>query len=175
MGVTDHESALALQTIHRILNRLYLRYPPLLDDPPIRVRAYGNWVIPALVPDKPYWGTQWYIDTSYNDKLARVIAPAFLELVRQEPWQRISPHLDIAILDQDLTDFPAPLARLRPDRYTLGTSFPGSSAVLSVRRVRTLTDPSVRELALGRLVAHHLGHVLGVPQYTRSRRPLDWG
>ena len=168
VGVEDHESALALQTIHRILNTLYLRHPPLLDDPPIRVRAYGNWVIPALVPDKPYWGTQWYIDSSYNDKLARVIAPAFLELVRQEPWQRIAPHLDIAILDQDLTDFPAPLARLRPDRFTLGTSLPGSSAVLSVRRVRTLTDPGVRDLALSRLVAHHLGHVLGVPQYTRE-------
>ena len=167
-GVHEEESQLLAATIDQALKWLYLRHPDALMDPPLRVLAYGNWVIPALAPDRPYWGTQWYVEASLDPDTKRVIAPAYLELVRREPWQRISPHLDLALLDQDLTDFPAPLARLRPDRYTLGTSFPGSMAVMSVYRVRALADSRVRDLALARLVRHHLGHVLGVPQFSRK-------
>ncbi len=174
-GVSDHESAVMLNTIEQMLAWLLLRYPPALEDPPIQVRPFGNWVIPALVPDKPYWGTQWYIDSSYNDDLQRVIAPIFLELVRLEPWQRLEPHFDLALLDQDLTDFPAPLARLRPSHYSLGSSFPGSSAVMSVYRLRPLADDHVRDLALARLVRHHLGHVFGVPDLARKQDIMRLG
>lgn len=168
-GVTEAESELLIQTIEQVLKWLYLRHPQALLDPPFRVTAYGNWFIPALIPDKPYWGTQWYIDSSYDAQLDRVIAPTFLELLRHEPWQRQDPHLDLALLDHDLTDFPAPLARLRPDRYSLGTSFPGAMAVMSCYRVRRLADEQTRELAMARLVRHNLGHVLGVPQFTRRQ------
>ena len=167
-GITEEESQLLRDTIDNVLKWLYLRHPAALREPAIRVLAYGDWVIPDLVPNKPYWGTQWYIDRSYDPDLKRVIAPSYLELVHQEPWQRVAPHLDLALLEQDLTDFPAPVAKLRPDRYTLGTSFPGSMAVMSAHRVRTLSDAYVRELALARLVRHHLGHVLKVPQFTRK-------
>ena len=167
-GITDVESETLTGTIEQLLKWLYLRHPQALTDPPLQVLAFGNWVIPALVPDKPYWGTQWYIDASYDAQLGRVIAPKFLELVRHEPWQRQNPHLDLALLDQDLTDFPAPLARLRPDRYSLCTSFPGSMAVMSVHRVRRLADEQTRALAIARLVRHNLGHVLGVPRLTRT-------
>lgn len=168
-GVLEEESEVFVKTVDATLKWLYLRHPLALTDPPIQMRLFGNWVIPALVPDTPYWGTQWYIDTSYDDDLQRVIAPVFLELVRQEPWQRMDPHFDLALLDQDLTDFPSPLARLRPGHYSLGSSFPGTTAVMSLRRVRTLSDPRVRELALSRLVRHHLGHVLGIPGFTRQK------
>ena len=124
-GVLEEESEVFSRTVEGTLKWLYVRHPLALADPPIQMRLYGNWVITALVPDNPYWGTLWYIDTSYDNDLQRVVAPVFLELVRQEPWQRLDPHFDLALLDQDLTDFPSPLARLRPDHYALGTSFPG--------------------------------------------------
>ncbi len=174
-GVSEAESAILTKTIEQVLKWLYLRHPMTLLDPPIRVRSFGNWVIPALVPDNPYWGTQWYIDSSYNQELQRLIAPVFLELVRQEPWQRTDPHFDLALLDQDLTDFPLPLARLRPDHYSLGSSFPGTTAVMSVARLRTLADEHMRNLALTRLVRHHLGHVLGVPHLARKDQVLRLG
>ena len=169
-GVSEAESAMLMKTIEQVLKWLYLRHPMALLDPPIRVRAFGNWVIPALAPDNPYWGTQWYIDSSYNRELQRLITPVFLELVRQEPWQRLDPHFDLALLDQDLTDFPLPLAKLRPDHYSLGSSFPGTSAVMSVARLRTLADSNIRDLTLARLARHHLGHVLGVPLLTRKEQ-----
>ncbi|HUV93672.1 MAG TPA: hypothetical protein VMX14_02415 [Anaerolineae bacterium] len=169
-GVADQESQTMTETLRQVLGRLYLRLPSALAAPPIEVRVFGNWVIPALLPDRPYWGTQWYINTSYDDELKRVIAPSFLELVRKEPWQRLEPHFDLALLDYDLTDFPSPVARLLPGHYALGSSFPGTTAVMSVYRIRELTDRFARELALTRLVRHHLGHVLGVPQFTRKER-----
>ncbi len=174
-GVTEPESEIMVKTIDETLKWLFLRHPETLFEPPIRARVFGNWVIPALVPDKPYWGTQWYVNTSYNQELRRVIAPVFLELVRQEPWQRAEPHFDLALLDQDLTDFPPPLAKLRPDHYSLGTSFPGTTAVMSLYRVRGLVDERVRNLAIARLVRHHLGHVLSVPWFTRQDQVARMG
>jgi hypothetical protein len=174
-GVREPESQVFTETIERTLKWLYLRRPTALDDPPIRVRVFGNWIIPALVPDRPYWGTQWYVDTSFDGEVQRVITSVFLELVRQEPWQRVDPHFDLALLDQDLTDFPSPLARLRPEHYSLGSSFPGTSAVMSVNRVRRLADAQVQSWALARLICHHLGHVLGVPEFTRQERVARLG
>ena len=111
-GVSEHESDVLVNAIDRLLKWLYLRNPSALAQPPIQARVFGNWVIPGLLPDRPYWGTQWYIDTSFSAELGCVIAPTFLELVRQEPWQKGDPHFDLALLDQDLTDFPVALARL---------------------------------------------------------------
>lgn len=168
--VTDSESQTLTRTIAQTLTRLYLHNPVALADPPIQVRTFGNWVIPALGRDHPYWGAQWYIDASYDENVQRVIAPVFLELVRQEPWQRADPHFDLALLAQDLTDFPTPLARLRPERYTLGASFPGTAAVMSVYRLRAIAGDEPQRLALARLVRHHMGHVLGAPSLTRKEQ-----
>ena len=177
-GVAEEESETLTATIGQVLTWLYFRHPGALLDPPIEVRVFGNWVIPALVPDKPYWGTQWYVDSSYDGDLQRIIAPTFLELVRQEPWQQADPHFDLALLDQDLTDFPSPLAKLRPYHYSLGTSFPGAMAVMSVHRIRSLADEHMQHLAMARLARHHLGHILGIPPFTRqddvSRLGLEW-
>jgi hypothetical protein len=174
-GVSEAESEVFTQTVDQVLKWLYLRHTSALLEPPIRVRVFGTWVIPALVPDHPYWGTQWYVDTAYDDELKRIITPVFLELVRQEPWQRNDPHFDLALLDHDLTDFPAPLAKLRPDHYTLGSSFPGTAAVMSVQRVRRLSDVHVRGLALARLVRHHLGHALSIPNPARTEHTARLG
>ncbi|MBC7235363.1 MAG: hypothetical protein H5T69_05935 [Chloroflexi bacterium] len=174
-GITERESRVAIDTVKQVLYWLYLRHPEALIDPPIQIRPFGNWIIPALVPDKPYWGTQWYIDSSYDDQLQQVIAPLFLELVRREPWQQADAHFDLALLEQDLTDFPVPLARMYPERYTLGSSLPGTGAVMSVYRLRQIQDTYIRELSLARLVRHHLGHVLGVPELTRRQATARLG
>lgn len=169
-GVNEHESSVLVNAIDRVLKWLYLRHPSALVDPPIQVRVFGNWVIPHLLADRrPYWGTQWYIDASFSHELGRVIAPTFLELVRQEPWQKGDPHLDLALLEQDITDFPVALARLRPAHYTLGSSLPGLAAVVSVYRLRQLSSVKARDRALRRLAYHHLAHVLGVPSLVRGQ------
>ncbi|HHX64693.1 MAG TPA: hypothetical protein GX702_07385 [Chloroflexi bacterium] len=167
-GIDDRESEILVDTIDHTLRHLYMNHPAALIEPPIQVHVFGNWVIPALSPDQPYSGSQWYVEASYDTDLQRVIAPTFLELVRREPWQVADPHFDLALLDEDLTDFPAPVARFVPDHYSLGSSFPGTTAVMSVYRVRMLSDDYVRELALARLVRHHLGHVLAVPDFGRE-------
>lgn len=174
-GVTDSEAEVFGRTVHETLHWLYFRRPDAFFDPPINVRQFGNWIIPAMVDRVPYWGTQWYVDSSYDRELGRVIAPVFLELVRHEPWQQMAPHLDLALLEQDLTDFPAPMVQHRPGYYSLGTSFPGQAAVMSVHRVRTLADQGAQRLALARLVRHHLGHVLAVPPFERRERLLRRG
>ncbi|MFH1084279.1 MAG: hypothetical protein V1772_00755 [Chloroflexota bacterium] len=105
-GVSEEEAAVLVKAVDSTLNALYVRYPEARMARPVPIRAFGNWIIPALAPDRPYWGTQWYVDTSYTSDLRQVIAPTYLELVRQEPWQQADPHFDLALLDQDLTDFP---------------------------------------------------------------------
>ena len=109
---------------NQTLNWLYFRRSDVFFDPPLVVQVYGNWVIPSLIDQSPYWGTQWYVDAAYDSEADRVVVPSYLELVRNEPWQKLSPHLDLALLDEDLTDMPAPLARRRPDYYSLGSSYP---------------------------------------------------
>jgi len=165
--VSEHESTVAVKALEQVLRWLNLRHPAAFDESPLRIRLFGNWIIPLLVPDQPYWGTQWYINRSYDEQLERVITPVFLELVRQEPWQKSDPHYDIAILSQDLTDFPAPLAHLRPEHYTLSSSFPGQGALLSLYRIRQLPEEQ-RDLALMRLVRHCMGHALGAVDFTRK-------
>ncbi len=164
-GVTSFEAEVFVQAVHQLLNWLYFRHSDAFFDPPIRVQVYGNWIIPSLVNQFPYWGAQWYVEASYDGQAGRVVAPSYLELVRNEPWQKESPHLDLALLDEDLTDMPAPLARRRADYYSLGTSYPERAAVMSVRRLRALETPEFVAAALTRLVRHHMGHLLSVPPF----------
>jgi len=164
-GVSDLEAELFVHSVNQALNWLYFRRSDVFFDPPLRVQVYGTWIIPSLVRQQPYWGTQWYIDASYDGETGRIVGPSFLELLRNEPWQKASPHLDMILVDEDLTDMPAPLARRQPHYYSLGTSYPERAAVISVHRLRSLESNALKEAALRRLVRHHLGHLLGVPPF----------
>ncbi len=174
-GVSDLEAEVFVQAVHQTLNWLYFRRSDAFFDPPLRVQVYGNWVIPSLVDQYPYWGTQWYIDNTYDGESDRVVAPEFLELVSNEPWQKADPHLDLALIDEDLTDMPAPLARKRADYYSLGTSYPERAAVMSVHRLRALESSDLKTVALTRLVRHHLGHLLAVPRFDEHVHVLRRG
>jgi len=174
-GIARRESQVLVDAVEQVIKWLYFRHPMAFFDPPLPVRIFGNWVIPAMMDDKPYWGTQWYIEQSYDRELDRVIAPQYLELVRREPWQQFREHYDLAMIDEDLTEFPAPLARARPDRYCLGASYPGTAALISVHHVRRIADRALRDRALARLVQHHLGHILAVPDFTRQEEVVRRG
>ena len=167
--VSDSEKQILKDTVDQVLDWLFLRHPESLADRPIQAHAFGDMITSVLGVDMAYWGTQVFVDSSYDLRLQRVIAPTFLELVRRGPAPPDLTHLELALLHQDLTDFPAPLARLRPEHYSLGSSFPGETAVISVYHLRELADEDVRALALARLVRHHLGHLLQVPQFGRKK------
>ncbi len=175
-GINEDESAILIQEVSRIIKWLYFQLPTALNTPPTQIRVFGDWAISGLEPGSPYWGTQWYIDSSFNEDLQQVIAPLFLELMRQEPWQIETPHWDLALIDHDLTDYPTagPITKETP-HYALGSSLPGSIAVMSVRRVRAIPDARLRQLALQRLVRHNLGHIMGAVSYKRDYRSVKHG
>ena len=178
-GVEDEEAWVAVQTVYGIIQDLYRSYwPQGLIQPPVTLKVFGNWVIPSVAEGSPYWGTQWYVDTSYDPELDQVIGPVFLTLVQQEPWQQSDPHFDIALIDQDLTDLPSPAAHLKPGYFALGTSLPGIASVVSVHRVRQIANKELRRQVLRRLVMHHLGHSLGIPRPQRTvhveQTGLEW-
>ena len=167
-GVTEREAGLLEATVAQTLMWLYLRHPECLIERPIHAHALGEWAAAMLGPDHAFARTQSYADSSYDVQLQRVIAPIYLELVRRRPSSQRLHHLELALLHHDLTDFPTPLARLRPDHRSLGSSFPGESAVMSLSQLDAIEDVWTRDLALTRLVRHHLGHLLGAPHLGRK-------
>lgn len=165
-GVTEAEARLVVGTVRDLLKVAYdvcLKAGVLLA--PTAIRPFGTWVIPSLPPGDPYSGTHWYIDTAYDRALGQVVGPRFLELVRNEPWQRDRPHYDVAVVDRDLTD---PAVAAPDDPYVLASALPGTATVLSVYRLRLVADEQRRMRALRRLVVHNFGHVLEVPGPTRQ-------
>ncbi|NLV73551.1 MAG: hypothetical protein GXY52_02530 [Chloroflexi bacterium] len=168
-AVSEAEYTAATQAMEQMIMHLTLRTPSALEHPPLRLRLYGNWFIPALMPHAPYWGIQWYVDQTYQAELDRVIAPDLLELIRKEPWQEASPHYDLVMIDLPLTDMPAPLARLRSDYATLSNSLHGLAAVISVNEVRKLHSLE-QEAGIRRLARHALGHMLGAIDLARQEQ-----
>src|SRR5439155_22083455 len=125
------------------------------------------WYRPSVPEGSPYWGTTWYVDSSYDALRKQVVGRRFLDLVREEPWQKESPHWDVALIDRDLVDAPPTVVGESRGDFVLGTSIPELAAVLSVYRLRGLVRSELRELALRRLVIHHFGQILGLPAASR--------
>jgi hypothetical protein len=136
--------------------------------PPTAIRPFGTWYIPSIPQGSPYSGTSWYIDSSFDRERQQVIGTRFLELVRDEPWQKSNPHWDVAVIDRDLVDGLADRRDAGRGEFTLGTAIPELATVLSVYRLRGLVRPEQRELALRRLVLHQFGQVLGLPSASRE-------
>lgn len=168
-GVDEKEAQLAIGSAQEVFKVIYAACRKRGFVPfPITIRAYGTWLVPSIPRGAPYWGTRWYVDNSYSPLSKQVIGPKFLEIISQEPWQRSGPHYDIAIIDQDLAaeEMPLPSPGERP--FVLGCVLPGVGAVLSVLRLRFVLNEERRFLALRRLAAHNLGHVIGAPSELRE-------
>ncbi|HVC33497.1 MAG TPA: hypothetical protein VNL16_08300 [Chloroflexota bacterium] len=168
-GVDTAEAQLAVSAVRDFLRLVYsIGHRAGLALPPTTIRPFGTWYIPSQPEGSPYWGTHWYIDNSFDATRQQVIGARFLELVREEPWQKASPHWDVALIDRDLVDSaPAPASEGCAE-FALGASVPELATVLSVFRLRGLVRPEQRERALRRLVLHQFGEVLGLPSRSRQ-------
>lgn len=172
-GVAEDEARTVVGTVRDLLKVVYdlcLKAGVLLA--PTAIRPFGTWVIPSLPPGDPYSGTHWYIDTAYDRTRGQVVAPRFLELVRDEPWQKANPHFDVAVLDRDLAD--PPRQRTSDHGFVLASVLPGTATVISVHRLREL-GTATRLRALRRLVVHNFGHVLEVPSPARQAAVAELG
>lgn len=166
-SVSEADSQVLVQTVNQVLQWLLLRYPGEPGHTPLDIRIFGPWVIPGLMPNQPYWGTQWYIDRAIDAESETVIAPLFLELVRHEPWQQSGPHYDLALLAEPMTAYHPRLVPAEIRGRCLSASIPGVVAVLSTAPLRDLPSP-LAEQALARLVRHSLGHALEIPAPHRT-------
>ncbi|HEY3080809.1 MAG TPA: hypothetical protein VGM69_13015 [Chloroflexota bacterium] len=165
-GVSEAEASTVVATVRDLLRVIYeVAIKSGVALGPTAIRPFGTWVLPSIKQGDPYWGTHWYIDTAYDRGLGQVMGPRFLELVKQEPWQRMNPHFDVAVLDRDLTD--APAKRIGTD-FVLASALPGTGTVISVHRLREVAPEEQRLAALKRLVVHNFGHVLEVPAAERT-------
>jgi len=164
-GVREDEAAQMVFTVYQIVISLFRvgKHGHLLPIVP-EIRPFGTWVIPAVPRGAAYWGTQWYVERSLDPQLNRVRGAEFLKLVQLEPWQTHDPHFDLALLDHELV--------VEEGRTTgtqvLGLTLPGTATVISVAPLRNIVDHAERLLALRRLVAHHLGHLVRVPRPDRT-------
>jgi len=161
--VRDIEAGVAVHTVQELISGLYRCHWPLgLISPPVGLRAFGTWVLEGAPEESPYWGTQWYIEQSYEPSVDKIVGSRFLSLVEAEPWQQDDPHYDVALVAQDLIASDDALASA-PDSFVLGAMVPGMAAVISIHRLRRILGIHEWQLALRRLVLHFFGHVIGLP------------
>lgn len=171
--VRDIEAGLAVHTVQEVISDLYRRHWPLgLISPPVDVRAFGTWVLEGVPEGSSYWSAQWYVEQSYEPSVDKIVSSRFLSLVRTEPWQQSDPHYDLAVVARDLIASDETLSSA-PDSFVLGAALPGVAAVISIHRLRKILGIHEWQLALGRLVLHFWGHVIGLPagRYAESDAP----
>jgi predicted Zn-dependent protease len=168
-GVDTTEAQHAVSAVREFLREVYaIGHRVGLALPPTAIRPFGTWYIPSIPQGSPYSGTSWYIDSSYDRERQQVIGARFLELVREEPWQKSNPHWDVAVIDRDLVEGLGDEPQGDRGNFALGAAIPELATVLSVYRLRGLVRPEQRELALRRLVLHQFGQVLGLPSAARE-------
>lgn len=168
-GVDTAEAELVISAVRDFLRQVYsIGHRAGLALPPTTIRPFGTWYIPSQREGSPYWGTHWYVDKSFDSSRQQVVGARFLELVRDEPWQKTDPHWDIAVIDRDLVDGDSPRAGEECREFALASVVPELATVLSVYRLRGLVRPEQRERALRRLVLHQFGQVLGLPSRSRQ-------
>jgi hypothetical protein len=168
-GVSLEEAQVVISAVQHLLRLVHgAAHRGGFVLPPSAIRPFGTWVVPSIPQGEPYWGVPYYVDSSFDPVLGQIVAPTWLEVVRQEPWQREGPHYDVAIVEQDLTDEPGRVVPFGAVDYTLAATLPGVATVMSVHRVRELAGKEQRRLALRRLATHNFGHVLGLPRGDRG-------
>ena len=134
-------------------------YQGWLQAAPV-INAFGDWHIPSLPEDAPYRSYRWYIDQSFDAQRQAVIGSKLVEVILNEPWQRLNPHYDLSLIGQALDSAQGGAA----GEEALALLVPGRVAVISVAPLRQIADERVRLFAVRRVVAHQIGHLFDVPQ-----------
>ncbi len=168
-GVETAEAQLVVTAVRDFLRLVYaIGHEAGLALPPTTIRPFGTWYIPSRPEGSPYWGTHWYVENSFDSTRQQVIGTRFLDLVRDEPWQKSNPHWDVAVIEHDLIDEIPTCADEDRGEFVFGTTVPELAAVLSVYRLRGLVRAEQRERGLRRLVLHYFGQILGLPSRSRE-------
>ena len=133
------------------------------------IRPFGTWCIPQMEEGSPYWSTMWYVGQSLNESTNTIVGPRFIDTIRQEPWQQANAHYDVAILDYDLVDEPEVMASDEHSSYALSSTERDLAAVISVKKLREISDDDAFRRSLIRLTAHSFGHILEAPSTDRPQ------
>lgn len=138
-----------------------------------QIRPFGTWVIPSVKEGSPYWSTLWYVQRSFDPARGQISGPRFIDVIRNEPWQQAGPHFDIAVVDADLVDAEPHNVPGIDRAYALTATEPNLACVLSVYRLRRLSDNTDRRLALRRVALQGFGRVLQLPSPQRIESVED--
>jgi len=148
-GVEAQEATGILQGIRRVIQEVGSK---------IQVKNFGAF----HVNDGPYGNSDWYqrqaqtnTNTGYGPQID---ANRLDELLRTEPYQKHTPHMDAMAFDQDMTAIESGAKY----NFIYGSArYP--HYVMSVKRFRTrIKDPALRQIALSVIAAHELGHNFGL-------------
>ena len=168
-GITMPEAKVVIEGVARAVEAtlsIAARAGIGLEKP--EIRPFGTWYIPHLERGSPYWSTMWYVSQSLDEATQRITGPRFFDTIRNEPWQRIAAHYDVAILHHDLVDDPEAMGSDQGREYALSSTERNLAAVISVNRLRNLSDDETFRMALIRLTVHSFGHILEAPAHDRS-------
>jgi hypothetical protein len=163
--VEDSEARIMVYTVSHLVAQVGRRLPFWFQFqalPPIR--PFGDWVILMMPRGSAYSSVDWYLGRSRTADGARIDGPAYLRLVEMEPWQSSTPHFDVALVGQDLSD--------EQGRSVLALARTGLAAVASVHQLRRYRAEDERIVRLSSLVAHSLGRALGIPLADRPTGSL---
>jgi len=146
-GVEERESAAILAGIQKIIADVGSR---------IKVKNFGAFNL----GNGPFENTDWYQTRALLQRQrghGRQISDITLDLLlRDEPYQKQHPHLDVMAFDHDMTSG-------EPDNNFVYGSARYPNYVMSVRRFRDrIKDQDLCQMALAVIAAHELGHNFGL-------------
>ena len=124
------------------------------------MRPFGTWHIPGVQMGSPYWSTRWYVTESLDQTTGKIRGERFIDVIRGEPWQKMGAHYDVALIHFDLEADQEKMAAVDGSSFALSTTEANLAAVISVLRLRELSDDKEFDLALRRLAAHSVGHII---------------
>ena len=160
-GISEVEARILAQTIAGAVARVSRGMGPWLQSQALpTIRPFGDWVIPAMPHGSAYSSLEWYLGHCRAPDGERLDGPAYLRLVQVEPWQSSTPHLDVALVSQDLID--------SEGESVLNVALPGLAVVASLHHLRGLDSQDAQDAGLRHLVAHVFGRAVGIPLPPRA-------
>ena len=170
-GVDADSTQILIQTIEDTFNllRRHLGKPGQFDPMPV-VRLFGAWVIPTAPHGAAYSDVNWYAEHGLDESRKHLLASRYLEIIRLEPWQSNSPHLDFALTELPLVD---DISGPYPVTNALGFARPGLVSLVSTYPFLSIGDRHLRRVAMWQTLAHFFGRLFDVPRVSRHEHVLE--